>query len=530
MELALTGWDYAIIAIYLGGILLHGWWVGRGHETADGYFLAARSLPWYLVGFSLYASNMSGSSFVGLMGASYQHGLVVFNYEWTAVVVLLFFALFMLPYFLKLRISTIPEFLERRFDARARRLYSLFTIIAIIFIDTAGALYAGGLIIRLLFPIFALWQAVALLGMLAGVYTIMGGLKSVVVTDSVQAVLLILGGICMLYFGLDAVGGWDRLMQQLDAEKKQFIRPLGDDFMPWTGIFGVILLGFYYWTLNQFIAQRTLGSKDLAHGQGGAMFAALLKLPNLLIMIIPGVIALVLYPNLERPDLAFPTLAFDVLPIGIRGVVLTALIAAIMSSLDSALNAAATLITLDFVRVRWPHLSDRALVRTGRVLTGVVMLVGMVYAPQIAHFQTLFDYVQSALAYIIPSAVAVYLMALFSSHINAFSAAMVLRIGLTVGVVLFILRNLTDYWELWGLPDMHYTNVAGLLFVIYCLLSYGLSYWGEKPDAQDLHHTTFTRGDFRAHLLTWRQPHLAACAIALAFAMTGCVMGCWFWV
>ena len=183
--------DYAIVVVYFCGVIAHGLWVSRGKETSKDYFLAGGTIPWYLIGFSLFASNMSGSSFVGLMGGAYGNGLVIFNYEWTAAAVLLLFAIFVLPSFLRAKLYTIPQFLEQRYDQRSRRAFSIFTLLAIMFIDTAGALYAGGLVISNVVPFLNLWMAVAVLAGVAGLYTILGGLGAVVVTDTVQAILLL---------------------------------------------------------------------------------------------------------------------------------------------------------------------------------------------------------------------------------------------------------------------------------------------------------------------------------------------------
>ena len=471
-EFTLGGLDYAIIAAYFLIVIFIGWWFGRGHETADSYFLASRSLPWWLIGFSLYASNMSGASFVGLMGATYANGMVVFNYEWTAVVALVIFAFFMLPYFLKANIATIPEFLEKRFDHRSRLAYSAFTVIAITFIDTAGALYAGGLVINLLFPEISLMQTTVILGLIVGLYTLYGGLQSVVVADTFQAVLLVIGAAIVCWVGLEKVGGWDVVMESLPQEKTELIKPADDGFLPWPGIFGVILLGFYYWTLNQFIAQRALGAKNLIEGQKGALFAGFLKIPNLFLMIIPGLVALVLYPDLERADMAFPVLTVDLLPVGLRGLVLTALVAAIMSSLSSTLNAAATLVTYDFILKLRKDIPDRRLVATGRILTAIFMIIGILSVPFITQFGTLFEYFQSSLAYVVPGIVAVYFLGLFSRYITATAAFWAVMVSLFGGVTLFIFKEVTGIWLDMGLPPIHYTVMAVYIFIFTLLFGF----------------------------------------------------------
>lgn len=490
--------DVAITVVYFVGVVVHGLWESRGQETPGDYFLAGRRLPWYLVGFSLFASNMSGASFVGLMGASYEYGIAVFNYEWTATVVLVFFALFMLPHFLRLGLYTIPEYLETRYDRRSRIAFSLFTVIAIIFIDTAGGLYAGGVVITTVFGL-SLFQAIGGLAALAGVYTILGGLSAVVVTDTVQAVLLVFGALLLFGIGLSEVGGWGAMMQSLadvGGNRTGLILPLDDPFLPWPGIVGVVLLGFYYWSLNQFVVQRTLGARSLDQGRKGALFAGLLKLPNLLIMIVPGALAVLLYPGLESPDMAFPALAFDLLPPGARGLVLTAIVAAIMSSLDSALNAASTLVTMDFVKTARPDIPRERLVTVGRVLTGVFMLVAAVYSPLIARFRTLFEYFQSALSYVTPPIVAVFVLGIFWKRLNADGAFWTLLAAIFVGGPLFVLKEVTGVWAGWGLPDLHFTYMGVLAFVVGAALLAGVSRLSGPPDPAAIEEVTFDAEDF----------------------------------
>ncbi len=481
--IALAAIDLAVIAVYFLAVVAHGLWVSRGERNATDYFLAGRALPWYLIGFSYFASNMSGASFVGLTGAAYAHGMVVFNYEWTATLVLIVFAAVMLPVFLRARVFTVPEYLERRFDVRARRIYALFTILAIMLVDTAGALYAGGIVITIVFPDIELWQASAALAVVAGVYTVLGGLKAVVVTDATQAVLMIVGAALIFVFGLEAVGGWDELMARLTPDQTQLMKPADDAFLPWPGILGVVLLGFYYWTLNQYFVQRALAARSLDDGRKGALFAGLLKLPNLFLMILPGLIAVVLFPGLESPDRVFPALAFELLPLGLRGLVLTALVAAIMSSLDSALNAVASLVTMDFVRPLRPETSGRALLWIGRAFTALAMVLAASYAPLIAAFGSLFQYFQATLAYLVPPVVAVYLMGLLWPRANAAGAIWALASGVAIGLPLYFAVEVTGAWQAAGLPALHFSYVAMLMFALAVVVMAAVSALTPAGDA-----------------------------------------------
>ena len=462
----LSGIDIAVVVLYLLVVIGFGLWAGRGERNATDYFLAGRALPWYLIGFSFFASNMSGASFVGLMGAAYSHGMVVFNYEWTATFVLIFFALFMLPVFLRAKLFTVPAYLEARFDRRSRWAYAGFTILTLMFIDTAGALYAGSIVIGTVWPAVDLWQTSAALALFAGLYTLFGGLRAVVFTDALQAVLMIGGAGLICWVGLDAVGGWQALTEGLEAARLRLVKPADDAFLPWPGILGVILLGFYYWTLNQYFVQRALAARSLDQGRKGALFGGFLKLPNVFLMILPGMIAVVLLPDLESPDRVFPTLAFELLPLGLRGLVLTALLAAIMSSLDSALNAAASLLTMDFVKPLRPATSERALLAIGRGFTALLILLAALYAPLIERFGSLFQYFQSTLAYLVPPIVAVYLGGLFSARVTAAGAFWGIAGGLALGLSLFLLQEVTGTWAALGLPQVHFTYMALIVFAL----------------------------------------------------------------
>jgi SSS family solute:Na+ symporter len=398
------------------------------------------------------------------------------------------------------------------------------------FIDTAGALYAGGLVISNIIPGFTLWTAVAVLALVAGVYTILGGLEAVVVTDTVQAILLCIGAGAIFYFGIDAVGGWGAMMDRISTEEMSLIKGTGDDFLPWPGIFGVVLLGFYYWTLNQFVVQRTLGARDLDQGRKGALFAGLLKIPNLFLMILPGVFAILLFPDLDNPDMVFPTLAAELLPVGFRGLILTALIAAIMSSLDSALNAASTLVSIDFVKEAKPDIDDDALVFVGRSFTALAMVVGAIYAPMIRSFENLFEYFQSVLAYVTPPIVAVFVVGIFWKRINRHGGFWAIVMGLVVGVPLFLTKEIFGTWTALGWPEPHYTYMAVFMFVFGIAVMAAVSYATAPPDYDRIREYTFTYTIFEQDLrdlgLPWYEDFRYQ-AVALTALMVGTIV--YFW-
>jgi SSS family transporter len=333
-QLALGTLDWAMIGAYALVVIGIGLWLARREGDAEQYFLAGRRMTWPLIGVSLFASNISSTTLVGLSGSAYGQGIAVYNYEWMAALVLVVFAVFFLPFYLRARVFTIPEYLERRFDRRARYYFAALTPFLNIVVDTAGSLYAGRLVVQLIFPELPLWQIIAALALVAGIYTTAGGLAAVMVTDALQAILLVFGACLISVLAWQRIDGWEAVLAVTSPEELSLILPAGNPHLPWPGLVtGVFLIGFYFWGMNQFMVQRMLSARDIDHGRWGALFAGLLKLPVLFIMVMPGLMARVLYPELPEQDLVFPTLMFDLLPVGLLGLVLAGLLAALMSSI-----------------------------------------------------------------------------------------------------------------------------------------------------------------------------------------------------
>lgn len=508
--------DLAAVGLYVVFIVWLGLYLARHMATADDYFLAGRSLAWWLIGFSLFASNVSSSTLLGLASSAYGTGISVYNYEWMATFVLIFFVVFILPFYLRTRIYTIPEFLERRFDGRARMYFSGLLIVLNIMVDTAGALYAGALVVQILYPQVPMWLAVATLGLLAGLYTVAGGLKAVVYTDAVQAVLLLLGAALVAILSFKAVGSWDLVAAQVPQSDLSIIRPINDPVLPWPGLVtGVFLLGFYFWCTNQFMVQRVLGARDLNHGRWGALFAGLLKLPVLFIMVLPGIFARILYPPEQFPmlaansDLVFPTLLFDLLPVGIRGLVITALVAAIMSSVDSTLNSASTLVTMDFMQ-RLKRRDNYKLVESGRLVTVVFMALAILWAPQITRFPNLWIYLQAMLAYLAPPVVACFLVGIFWKRATRSSAFVGLVVGHSAAAFLLML-NLTDRLIVQtgpltpaqqalvaaGVPVLHFLYLPPILLLISVIAMVVTSLRQPPPTPKEVEELTWTPEVFR---------------------------------
>ncbi|MFB6230799.1 MAG: sodium/solute symporter, partial [Salinibacter sp.] len=460
-------------------------WFAGAQEDADDFFLGGRDFVWPLIGFSLFATNMSGASFVGLAGAGYNQGISVYNYEWSAAIILIFFIFFILPFYLRSGVYTMPGFLEKRYDVRSRRVFSGINLFFNMFIDAAGALYAGALVFVLLFDI-PLWMAVAALALLAAIISVFGGLKAVVISDTVQAIMLIIGGTTVAIAAYLQLPSWGAVVDTAGKDALSIFKPPSDPEMPWPGLFtGVLVIGTYFWTSNQLIVQRTLGAKTINHGRWGSLFAGFLKLPVLFFMILPGTMALVLYPNLSNADMVFPTLVFDLLPAGVSGLVLAALVAAITSSIDSILNSASTLVTMDFVKPLYPDLSDRGVVLTGQVATAGALLVAIIWAPQIARFETLWGYLQSVLAYTTPPIVATFVGGIFWTRANRHGAFVTLLLGVSLGVVFFVLN------EIMGVFAIQFLYAAGVSLVMSVLILVGVSLLTEPPPAEKTEKLTW---------------------------------------
>lgn len=460
-ESPLATLDLVVLFAYLIGSVGFGVLLSRNQSSSEDYFLAGRGMAWWTVGFSLFASNISSTTLIGLAGEGYAHGIAVFNYEWMAAVVLGFFVVYMLPQVLSAKVYTMPELLERRFSRGSRLYFSGLTLFLNIVVDTAGSLYAGGLLIQVIYPEVSLWVSIPILAFVAGIYTAVGGLKAVMYTDVFQAVILLVGSVVLTFQVFDAIGGWETFLSSVPPDRMSLIRPLDDEVMPWpTLLLGVPLLGFYFWCTNQFMVQRVLSSKNVSHASWGALFAGFLKLPVLFIMVLPGTAAILLYPDLPRGDAVFPTLVMDLLPVGLKGLVCAGFVAALMSQIDSTLHGASTLVTMDFVRPLRPETSDRALLMTGRVVVVVLMTLAALWAPTLGRFGTLFGYLQAVLAYAVPPVLSLFLVGWFWSRANAFGAHLSLGLGTIAGVALFAAV------EVFGWIEMHFLYAPPLLFAL----------------------------------------------------------------
>jgi len=513
--------DITFVMLYMIIIVLIGFKFARKHETAEEYFLAGRTMTWPLIGFSLFASNISSTTLVGLAGDAYSTGISVFNYEWMAAIVLVFFSIFILPFYIKSRIFTIPEFLEKRYNGKIRSYFSVLTLFLNIVVDTAGSLYASGLLLKLVFPNIPMWQTIAVMAVVAGIYTIAGGLAAVIYTDMIQAVLLLIGSLIITVTAFLKIGSWEAVTAVTSPEMLSLVRPLDDPGVPWLGLLtGVPLLGFYFWCTNQFMTQRVLSAKDVNHGRWGVLFAGFLKMLPLFIMVLPGTMARVLYPDLPKADLVFPTLLFDMLPVGVLGIVLAGFIAALMSQIDSTLNSASTLVTMDFVHKHNPQMDSEKLMWVGRLVTAIFMILAALWAPYIENFGSLFKYLQKVLSYSVPPIVAIFIVGIFWKRANARGAVAGIVVGLLAGITLFITNEITHS------TNIHFLYVAVLLFIISIPFIIGVSGFTSAPPAEKTEGLVWTPRFYREETITlrslsWYQNYriLSALLLLIAFVI-----------
>lgn len=451
--------DYAVLAAYMVIIIVVCIAVSRKSPNTDELFLAGRSLGWGVVGLSLFASNISSTTLIGLPGAAWQSGIAVANYEWMAALVLLFSTFAVVPVFLRNRVTTIPELLERRFDGRMRKYLSSVTVVLSIFLDTAGSLYAGAIVLMMFIPGLELWSTCFAIALFTGLYTAAGGLRAVAYTDVLQSTVLLIGSAVLAWIVFGQFDhSWAAVGEALGEERLSLFRPLDDPDLPWLGtLIGLPILGFFYWTMNQYVSQRLLGARGMGHAGWGAILAAVLKLLPLFIMVLPGAMAAALLPDLERADAVFPTLIATYAPIGIAGMIIAGLLAAIMSSIDSALNSASTLITLDFVDGEARD-SER-LARIGRVVVLVLVGVAALWAPMIDRFPGLFSYLQQGFTYVASPLVGAFAVAMLSRRVGATAALWGTGFGHLFSAAWFAA-------SLAGWIDLHFTIAAGVLVAV----------------------------------------------------------------
>lgn len=468
----MTSLDLAVIGAYLALVMGIGFYFSGRTGTAKGYFLAGRQVGWVAIGASLFATNISSEHLIGLAGAGASTGLAVGHFEWLAVFMVLALGWVFVPFYIRSGVATMPEFLERRYGPSARVYLTTVSIVAYIFTKISVALYAGSLVLREVAG-WDFYTSAIVMVLATGAYTIVGGLAAVIYTELLQAVVLIGGAIVLTVIGLAEAGGFSGLRAALPSDFFHMFKPMSDPDFPWTGIlFGAPILGIWYWCTDQVIVQRVLSAKSEAHARGGAIFSGFLKILPVFILVLPGMIARVLYPDIQG-DQAYPALVVRLLPSGLTGLMIAALMAALMSSLAATFNSASTLITLDVYQRMRPNASEATLVFVGRIATVLMVVLGILWVPFIPYMSTqVYIYMQSVQAYISPPIASVFLAGVLWPRANRSGAIASLLTGAVMGGTRFVLEVARHNPLVAGTPwltrivEIHFLHFAVLIFLV----------------------------------------------------------------
>jgi len=544
--------DWVVIFVYFAGLLVLAWWViKKSKKTADDYFLAGRNLGWFVVGASIFASNIGSEHLVGLAGSGATSGVAMAHYELHAWC-LLVLGWVLVPFYMRSKVFTMPEFLERRFSSTARWVLSLISLVAYILTKMAVGIFAGGIVFGTLLPEMQLqiggmtfdsfWVGSVLVVVLTGLYTVLGGMRAVAYTEALQTIILIFGSLVLTFFGLSKLGGWSELRAVLDPDLFNLWKPLIPEGVegtwapvretgrlawyfngnyPWLGmLFCAPIIGLWYWCTDQYIVQRALGAPSETEARRGTIFASFLKLLPVFIFIIPGMIWLALaksgkvpefssmieangQPVREYAQASFALMVQHVMPVGLRGLVVAGLLAALMSSLAGAFNASSTLFTIDFYKKLRPASTQEQLVWIGRVATTVMVLIGLLWIPVIRGGKGLYDYLQGVQGYLAPPIFTVFFFGVFMKRLNAKGCLAALIVGFALGmfrlavdtpITLHLAGYENGYAEgsfLWIVNNIYFQYYSLLIFLISVAVMIVVSYLSEKPDEEKIRDLTF---------------------------------------
>jgi SSS family solute:Na+ symporter len=527
----LTALDWAVIAAYFvvlyAVVFRHG---AANRRNPTEFFLAGRNAGWFIVGASIFASNIGSEHLVGLAGSGAAGAFPAAQFELIAGFALLLLGWLFVPFYIRSGVFTMPEFLERRYSSGARYYLAAISIVGYVLTKISVTIAAGGIVFEALMGI-DFWTGAVIVVLATGVYTVIGGMRAVLYSDMLQMFVMIGGAAAVTVLGLNAVGGWSELRAAAPAEFSSLWRPIADPDFPWTGVlFGAPILAIWYWCTDQFIVQRTLSAKSIAEARRATLFAALLKQLPLFIFVLPGLIAYVLAQRgdlaLPRSDGALPALIGTLLPAGLRGLVVAGLLAALMSSLSSVFNSCATLVTMDVYKRLAPHHSERRLVLVGQGATVVMVLFGLAWIPLMDVISgQLYVYLQSVQAYISPPIAAVFLIGVLWSRANSRGALAALFTGLVLGMARLVLElnSATLSGPLERLVTINFLHFAILLFVLCSAVLVLVSVWTPAPDAARVEPLTV-----HYH----RRPHEGpsrATDVALSVLVVGLVAAAWLY-
>lgn len=487
MSSGLSNIDIVILAIYAIGLMSLAFWVSRekaGHEkNAEDYFLAGKSLPWWAIGASLIAANISAEQIIGMSGSGFALGLGIASYEWMAAITLLLVGRYMLPIFLKNGIYTMPQYLEQRYNHSVRVVMAVFWLAVYTFVNLTSVLWLGALAINSIAGLDLAW-GLFFLGAFSLAYSIYGGLKAVALTDIIQVVLLIFGGLLISYLALDQISGgegfiagFNTLTEQVPEKFDMILSKDNPHYASLPGISvlvgGLWVMNFSYWGFNQYIIQRALAAKNINEARKGIAFAAYIKLLMPLIVVLPGIAAVILVPNLAANDQAYPEM-MKLVPNGIRGLVFAALIAAIVSSLGSMANSISTIFTMDLYKSHRPDTSQAKLVLIGRSVSILAMVLAMICAkPLLGKSEQAFQFIQEFTGFFTPGIVVIFVLGMFWKRATAAGA-----LAAALGSVIFSLAMK------YLMPEFPFMDRVGVVFIL-CLVSAIVFSLMQAPSKED---------------------------------------------
>ena len=549
---ALSLLDWLMILAYFAILLGISWWVIRKRkDTAEDYFLAGRNLGWFVIGASIFASNIGSEHLVGLAGSGCTDGVAMAHYELHAWCVLVL-GWVMVPFYMRSMVYTMPEFLERRFSPAARWVLSVISLVAYVLTKMAVGIFAGGVVFGTLLPelhwnlagvtLDSFWIGSIAVVVLTGLYTVLGGMRAVAYTDAAQTIILIFGSILVTVFGLAELGGWGALRSAIPSDMFNLWKPLipagmegtwapvkesgriawyFNGYYPWLGmLFCAPIIGLWYWCTDQYIVQRALGAPSERQARRGTICAGFLKLLPVFIFIIPGMICYALAVTGKIPELghlldssgqarreecqaAFPLMVAYVLPAGVRGIVVAGLLAALMSSLAGVFNASSTLFTMDLYQKLRPRASQHQLVWTGRVATTVMVLIGIAWIPVIQNAQGLYHYLQAVQGYLAPPIFVVFFLGVFVKRLNARGCLAALVVGFLLGVFRLAVDTpvtlglagfkggYAEHSFLWIINNIYFQYFSLVIFLVCVVVAIAVSYLSAPPPEARLRGLTF---------------------------------------
>lgn len=550
--------DWIVIAGYFLIVVAIVWRSSRQVSTSTDYFLAGRHMGWFVVGCSLFASNIGSEHIVGLAGSGALNGMAQAHWELHAWIMIMLAWVFV-PFYYRAGVFTMPEFLERRFNSKIRWVLSVVSLVAYVFTKVSVTVYAGAIVFQTLLPDTfgspenAFWVGAIFTVLLTGIYTVLGGLRAVVYTEVAQTFVLLLGSFLITWIGLRALGGWGEMKTVLQPAADQFAlwRPNSDPNFPWLGVMiASPVIGIWYWCTDQYIVQRTLAAKSLTDARRGAIWGGFLKVWPVLIFLVPGMIGYALHARgvttsagvFSIPlktdgsgeilgDAVFATMVQHLLPAGLRGLVVAGLLSALMSSLASLFNSCATLFTVDIYEKLRPGRSEATLVKVGRIATGAVVVCGLIWIPvmkRISEGNTgLYDYLQNVQGFLAPPITAVFLLGLFSKRINASGALWGLVVGFVLGMAKLTIQTLSKSdvlgsGVLQSIGEFNGYYFSGVLFLFSVILVVVVSLVTAAPSAEQVSGLTYastTAGQREENRRSWGLPEVLGTGVVLALVL-----------